>query len=443
MGNLKSFISRALIGVSAVVLMFSFGISAEAEVDSTVIDFPEYGIKKIVVPEGYPVLFSDGCSLNNLDGFLEEYSFDKEQILRDMADCGEILYIYSPDDSALYFIDYEELSEPWYCEESQGKTPEELAEWFSYYRDNMLNFSIESYPSNGTQCLTYAYKDPETLNYYRKYAFATKVGPKYYWIDIGLVCFDWEHRDRHISEFRKFVDQIELDFSSIDDVTLEPVPEVIDFPEYGIYNVKIPEGFSVFTRDNAYVTKAFYVEYHYGMDGIYQTFLDRPDRVARIINDDYTYELDIKAEDSLPIDITIWSYIPKPLYEIIYPKATFYDEYEVSSSHKGYWGGKYCVGALAYDTLRDYYFHRVNFANRINNRNYTITYNLNGYHKDFDDEITAIFNDSVENVEIKNSIRPTIPFVLLAHVFFYLLITIIAIILLVNSHKHEKKGVRL
>jgi len=412
MGKFKFLILKALMGICALVLMVSLGIYAEADDFSAsedyVVSFPEFGIERVVVPAGFPVLLHDGTS-HLTDDLFEKNGWDKENILNIMAGNQELLYYYYPteNDTSILFINFTELDTERYCDEWEGGLNEEIIDtYFSYYRDNMDCFSLYRNYVNDHFRLEYSYADTNNSEYHMNVATITTKNDRYYWVEIGMTVFNLNPSATQFIAFDKFVESVELHASRIKDVELAPVPEVIDFPEYGIYNVKIPKGFSVFTRDQAYITEYYYSHNCSSFDDLYQTFADRPDRIARIIDNNHTYEIDIKAE---PVEysqtVAAWDIFSDNSFNKIYP-TTFYDEYEVSSCHKGYWGDKYCVGAFAYDHLRDFYFHRVNFSNFINGKYYLITYNLNGYHEDFNNRITELYEDSVENVIIEGSVEP-------------------------------------
>jgi len=373
-----------------------------------VTSFPEFGIGRVVVPAGYPVLLHDGTS-HLTDDLFEENGWDKENILNGMLNNQELLYYYYPteSDTAILYIDFIELDTERYCDEWEGVSDDEIIDtYYPYLRDNMDNLDLDRYYEKDHFRLQYSYSDPNNREYHKNSATITTTGNKYYWVDVGMTVFNLKPSAAQSIAFEQFVASVELRASKIKDVELDPVPEVMDFPEYGIYNVTIPKGFSVLTKDKAYLTKYYYAHHCFEIDSLFQTFVDNPNRVARIIDGNHTYEIDIKAEPvSYGDTVVTWDVYSDDLFGKLYP-TTFYDEYEVFSCHRGYWGDKYCVGALSHDHLRDYYFHRVNFSNYINGQYYFITYNLNGYHKDFNDKITEIYEDSVENVIIEGALEP-------------------------------------
>ena len=121
MGKKFRFLLKALMGICALVLMVSLGKNAEAsELSATedyVTSFPEFGIGRVVVPAGYPVLLHDGTS-HLTDDLFEENGWDKENILNGMLNNQELLYYYYPteSDTAILYIDFIELDTERYCD---------------------------------------------------------------------------------------------------------------------------------------------------------------------------------------------------------------------------------------------------------------------------------------------------------------------------------------
>lgn len=406
MGKKSRFLLKALMGICALVLMVSLGISAEALDSDYHIGFPSDGVDDIKLPDRFPCFYRDYS--DDAGWFLDKYGLTEKEIQDSVKETNSLVFIYPNNCDAVFSMYADEIDTPFFCDIWNEMTEEELHELYPY----LQAATIECLPAKDGYCLNIEFFD-ETFNRYRHHVlFATKyrttMNYKYYLFGFALDMYDLSLKDKYNEMLWDIIDNAKMNISTLEnyDIQLPPVPKKMDFPEFGIYNVTIPDGFSVLTKDKIYATKEFYSNHSFEYDDLHQTFIDKPERVARIVNADFTYEIDIKAEP-VPYGETVvsWDVYTEDLFGKLYP-TTFYDEYEVFSCHRGYWGDKYCVGALSYDHLRDYYFHRVNFSNCIDDQYYLITYNLNGYHKDFDEGITKIYEDSVEDVQIENSLVP-------------------------------------
>lgn len=188
---------------------------------------------------------------------------------------------------------------------------------------------------------------------------------------------------------------------------LYPVPEAMDFPEYGIYNVTIPEGFSVFTKDEDFVTKDYYKLVNGDFSYLHQSFEENPNRVARIINNDHSYEIDIKA---YPVDyqsfdrklFTMPKLIAVPIYTF-YNYSLLFKHHDTS---RGFLEGKYGFESFSEKLGSDYRFHLFDFLALKDDQYYKIDYHFNSYYGEIEDEMDEIFLDTIRNFQVDSNIIP-------------------------------------
>ncbi|MBR5357107.1 MAG: hypothetical protein IK121_09335, partial [Lachnospiraceae bacterium] len=362
---------------------------------------PQIGINEIKVPNDYAVFKKN--SYVNADDYITLNEIDVSKIQENFDD-NNLLNIYPKDDSyclLIYYYPFEEF----YSDSYFLRTEEEYRYIFAHTVNHAENFSMTPVMRNGHKCAEMVYKDINNNSEKDLIYCATVNDGSRYEVVFDLTIWD----SSAYSEAKNFLDEIfnNTDFneSVYEGVELAPVPDSMDFADYGLYNVKIPEGFSVFTDDGYYVTENFFIKYT-PLDDIVPNFPDYPARVARIISEDFNYEIDIKADPVSEFD-TILAYADwtDEEFEKLYP-LSYDSNWEILYAERKYVSGNYCIEGLYYNKDEDYYYHKFTFSVKVGDQYYNIRYCLNGYNTFFSDEISDMFRDNVNNVVIDGDIKP-------------------------------------
>lgn len=397
MNFLKKFL---YIGTFLFVLVFP--IKAHASIPD--LGFSQYGIQRIHVPEGYFALTPNDVFYP--DNFIWDDASATETLQESMKTNDRFLMLLpQTEDSAIMFY-FIELEEPRYREDLELLSDELFIDTYFQEREGETILSLTRYDIGGKYCTVKNYFESQKGTFHSEVRFHTTGGGKYYEIVVDQTTYNY--RDRTPDEcklFTQLLTDIIASEPNLDSVYFEPVPEVMDFPDFGIYNVKIPAGFSVFTNDGDYVTKKFYCQFRNSFDYIHETFETKP-RVARIISDDYKYEIDIKAYPTVSFDTIIQKTdMPDKRFEKTYPKE-FADGTQNLTFSKGFYWGKYGAESRFYNKEQDYYYHKYSFSNIVSGKYYDIWYTLNGYSTPISEEVDAIFMDNVENMTIDKFLVP-------------------------------------
>lgn len=398
MNSLKKFLY-----IGAFLFVLAFPVKVHANI--TTLGFSEYGIKKISIPEGYAAITRN--DLFNAEKVSPEGGYKVDEVRAKVLDSNEFLDLlpYSAD-SIIYIYFYEEEA-PYYREDREYMPEEAYTEKYLWAPEGSDNITLSRGEIGGKYCLQKEWHQINNNNYRYLIAFHTTVGDKCYEILFEQVILGRERNKEEAAVLYQVVENAVVTESTIAKLNLEPVPDVIDFPEFGIYNVKIPEGFSVFTPGKDYMTTAFCSRYRDQLDSIHEIFETESFRLARIINDDFTYEIDIRAYPTSKYDTIIQETdMPDSLFEKTYRANGFPDDAANVIFSKGTYYGKYGTEGSCYRKEQDYYYHRFYFSNAISENYYNIYYTLNGYHVAISKEAEAIFQDNLENMTLEGMLKP-------------------------------------
>lgn len=392
---------KKLLFIGTFLFILIFPVKAHAS--TTSLGFSQYGIKKLTVPEGYSAMTqSDVFAPENFHRNSLDYSVAAQKVMEQQ----KILLILFPEepDSKIY-VQYSEPEAPAFREDLELISEEMFYEKYVFTPEGTDKCSVSKYEIGGKYCLAKNFHNVASDEYYYVVFFHTATSGKYYSIIFTQIISGRERTNGESIVLDQLVRNTVIQESTIDSLNLKPVPEVMDFPDFGIYNVKIPEGFSVFTNDGDYVTKLFYSQFRGSFDYIHETFETAP-RVARIISDDYKYEIDIKAYPTDALDTILRETdMPDKLFKKTYPLVFANGTQDLTFS-KGFYWGKYGAESRFYRKDQDYYYHKYSFSNVVSGQYYNIWYTLNGYNTPISEEVDALFMDNVENMSIEEFLQP-------------------------------------
>lgn len=391
------------VGIAVLLILLTNPIKAEAaesEVPDTV-SFPEYGITEIKIPEGMCVVTS-GDAFCDVP-FPEErkaefinYTYEYDNVL---------LYLLSSNSDINYGVFFYEMDHPIFSEEDALISEEDYQAKYSNQPESRQNIKIDRLYLNDTFCKEFTYYDTNSSGFWDVYYIYTKVGDKYYEIEIRLFSYLNIYSEDEAELLKDLVANATFNESTMKD-SFDPVPATIDFPEYGIYNVTVPKGFSLFTADEMFIDPEFYIKHYIDIENTVNSFKDNPARVARIINSDYTYEIDLKVNETLSkLDLFLQYGIADLYFQMLYP--SFYDsKFLTTNIKRGDIYGKYGIEADSYDTERDFYFHLLDYKIVYDGGIHDIDYHLNSYGGPIDSKMDNLFIDTAKNLTFDEVFEP-------------------------------------
>lgn len=376
-----------------------FSLKANALSLEPSFSFPEYGINLLTAPEGFAILTQDSSA--NADEFLEMYSdrYDLKTAQYYMKEYNNLVRIISMQNNYEVLVTPYHLDDPLFCEEYLDMSIDVLFKNYDISGESKKTLQITKRTINDIPCLEYSFHSVEENIYYHIFFFPTHTDDDYYEIGIRLISYGSPITPEMDKLLMSVIHKAKLNITSYSAFGIGNVPTVMDFPEFGIYNVTIPEGYSVFTNTEEYTTPDFYDQYGYGFNTIRETFDSNPNRVARIISPDFIYEIDIKAYPTTVLNTVIqktdmedWA------FKWFYRKDSLtLSDTDISFS-KGYFYGKYGIESSFHRMSQDYYYHKFAFSTCVDGRYYNITYVFNGYNQPITDEANSMFTDNVENM---------------------------------------------